>query len=79
MGLLVIAYLLMVRKCRRPLRDSFYAALGGVATLAAVNLFSGVTLVGIPVNLVTVGCSALLGACGTVLMLLIRLLSVILR
>ncbi len=73
-GAAVLGYLLSLRRCARPARSFIKSALGGVASLMAINLLSGFTTVGIAVNLVTVGFSVLFGVVGTIFMLVVRLL-----
>ncbi len=72
-ALAAVGYLLCLLRVEKPVRSFLRGALGGVAALMAVNVLSSWTAVGIAVNAVTVGCAALLGTPGAILLLLVRL------
>ena len=67
----VIAFSL---RCKRPLRAFFMSGLTGVAVLTVINLLSPLSGVWLGVNPWSVGCSAVAGVPGVLLMLTMRVL-----
>ena len=59
---------------RHPLRSALLSMLIGLLGLAAVNLFSFITGVDIPVSRLSLACSAFLGIPGVITMLMLRIL-----
>ncbi|MEG0913239.1 MAG: pro-sigmaK processing inhibitor BofA family protein [Oscillospiraceae bacterium] len=63
-----------IARCRHPFKAAIKSALSGIASLMVINLLSGMTTVGIGINVLTVACSAVLGISGTILMLIVNLI-----
>lgn len=74
-GLLIAALVVATKiaKCKKPVVMALRTSLSGLAALMIVNAFQALTGFAIAVNYVTVCCAVVLGAPGTVLLLVLRL------
>ena len=73
-ALIIFAALHFAEKNKRPFKRALLSMASGVFSLIAVNLFSGLTGVSIPVSLLSVLTSALGGVPGVTLLLFLDLI-----
>ncbi len=69
----VIAICIALKKTKKPLKEAFFNAACGVASLGAVNLLALQTGISISINYFTAFVVVVLGAPGTISLLILRM------